>query len=67
MNTRTRLIICLALVVLSLLLGACTNPCKEGNACGITAPAGDVQNMVTDWAKDTCPKRADGTCKTMGE
>lgn len=43
-------------------------------ACGTINPENivigahtNVENAVSNWATDTCPKHADGTCKLMGE
>lgn len=70
LNAPTKSALLLALFILSILsfgLIACDdgNPCKEGNACGLTAPAGEIQQAVEDAMKNTCQKDANGNCLTM--
>lgn len=41
------------------------NPCKNGDACGLTAPAGEIQQAIEDAVKNSCQKDANGNCLTM--
>ena len=48
------------------LLETVVNNCKN-NACGITSPAGDAQQTITNFVQDSCPKDANGYCKVIGQ
>lgn len=74
LNAPQKSILMIVLIVIafsSFVTMACgpdVNPQPDLNpAAPLIAPAGDTQQAITDWMKSTCEKRADGTCKTMGE
>lgn len=66
MNKQIKLAVLTVAILVSSFMSACTNDVKNP-ADLILAPAGEVQQQVTDFLQSTCEKRADGTCKTMGE
>lgn len=73
LNAPQKSILMIVLIVIAFVSFA-TMACTDGNpqpdvnpAAPLIAPAGDTQQAITDWMKSTCEKRADGTCKTMGE
>lgn len=72
MNKFSRFVLIVLVVLVAFTSVACknpdiVNPCAGQDACGMIAPAGDLQSTVTEYLQNTCDKRADGTCKTMGE
>jgi hypothetical protein len=68
MNKQIKLTVLAIAVILSSFISACgTDSTVKNPADMLLAPAGQVQNDVTEFLQGTCPQRADGTCKTMGE
>lgn len=63
---KSTLIILTIILVLSALLSACKdNPCSNGSGCGLLNDAGSVQQSVTEYLQNSCPKSDGVHCDTM--
>jgi hypothetical protein len=51
----------LIIITLGTLIAACSPDSI------VTGPASKIEKQAATWVQDTCPKTADGHCKTMGQ
>lgn len=61
------MVIALFVTALGMACDKTENPCANGSACGLTAPAGELQQAITDAVKNSCQKDANGNCLTMDQ